>query len=73
MVNYLQVNGKYIKKAIISRESQPQNPEFRNNPENFHTCRGLNSSFLMLNTVRYLPLDVWIKAINTAIIKKWYV
>ena len=23
-------------------ESQPQNPEFRNNPENFHTCnRGL--------------------------------
>ena len=19
-------------------ESQPQNPEFRNNPENFHTC-----------------------------------
>ena len=20
-------------------ESQPQNPEFRNNPENFHPCR----------------------------------
>ena len=20
-------------------ESQPQNPEFRNNPENFHTCK----------------------------------
>ena len=22
-------------------ESQPQNPEFRNNPENFHTCSEL--------------------------------
>ena len=22
-------------------ESQPQNPEFRNNPENFHPCHGL--------------------------------
>ena len=22
----------------ISVESQPQNPEFRNNPENFHPC-----------------------------------
>ena len=21
-------------------ESQPQNPEFRNNPENFHPCNG---------------------------------
>ena len=25
-------------------ESQPQNPEFRNNPENFHPC----SPFIML-------------------------
>ena len=23
---------------IISVESQPQNPEFRNNPESFHQC-----------------------------------
>ena len=23
-------------------ESQPQNPEFRNNPENFHPCIGLS-------------------------------
>ena len=22
-------------------ESQPQNPEFRNNPENFHPCRNI--------------------------------
>ena len=22
----------------LSMESQPQNPEFRNNPENFHPC-----------------------------------
>ena len=25
--------------AIENVESQPQNPEFRNNPENFHPCR----------------------------------
>ena len=24
-------------------ESQPQNPEFRNNPENFHPCDQLSS------------------------------
>ena len=30
-------------------ESQPQNPEFRNNPENFHTC--------VLNTTALVPLD----------------
>ena len=24
--------------ADFSVESQPQNPEFRNNPENFHQC-----------------------------------
>ena len=24
--------------ADILSESQPQNPEFRNNPENFHPC-----------------------------------
>ena len=23
-------------------ESQPQNPEFRNNPENFHSCINTN-------------------------------
>ena len=30
-------------------ESQPQNPEFRNNPENFHPCfeHPKNMSFLM--------------------------
>ena len=31
-------------------ESQPQNPETRNNPENFHPC-GIN-----LNTVKHLYL-----------------
>ena len=25
-------------------ESQPQNPEFRNNPEKFHTCAVLNNN-----------------------------
>ena len=28
-------------------ESQPQNPEFRNNPENFHPCYGVMGSFLV--------------------------
>ena len=27
-------------------ESQPQNPEFRNNPENFHPCRHLKEAFM---------------------------
>ena len=26
-------------------ESQLQNPEFRNNPENFHPCRQLKEAF----------------------------
>ena len=28
-------------------ESQPQNPEFRNNPENFHPCTPLIEWFLI--------------------------
>ena len=35
-------------------ESQPQNPEFRNNPENFHPCNSIKFSLteiyhMMLN------------------------
>ena len=26
-------------------ESQPQNPEFKNNPENFHPCNKLGKSY----------------------------
>ena len=32
-------------------ESQPQNPEFRNNPENFHPCNleyGIHHSYALL-------------------------
>ena len=25
-------------------ESQPQNPEFRNNPENFHPCKYIKNN-----------------------------
>ena len=25
-------------------ESQPQNPEFRNNPDNFHPCKGAHGN-----------------------------
>ena len=28
-------------------ESQPQNPEFRNNPETFRPCTGLKSDYAM--------------------------
>ena len=33
--SYLQNSGVW---GWLSMESQPQNPEFRNNPENFHPC-----------------------------------
>ena len=33
-------------------ESQPQNPEFRNNPENFHTCKKSQSLPSNLNFFR---------------------
>ena len=32
-------------------ESQPQNPEFRNNPENFHPCIGIMSLSMSLSVV----------------------
>ena len=37
-------------------ESQPQNPEFRNNPENFHPCRYMYATGLAgnLNLVWYI-------------------
>ena len=37
-------------------ESQPQNPEFRNNPENFHPCRYMYDIGLAgnLNLVWYI-------------------
>ena len=28
-------------------ESQPQNPEFRNNPESFHPCIGLDKQKIL--------------------------
>ena len=34
-----------------SIENQPQNPEFRNNPENFHSC---TVTFFLLSTVAQL-------------------
>ena len=35
-------------------ESQPQNPEFRNNPENFHPC-----TCVILLTKPYLYFDIF--------------
>ena len=37
-------------------ESQPQNPEFRNNPENFHPCKLLRQPYMTvqkLTNTRY--------------------
>ena len=46
-------------------ESQPQNPEFRNNPENFHPCNSpfrhvqmKEKSILLSNFRRYLQLAI---------------
>ena len=36
-------------------ESQPQNPEFRNNPENFHPCVCNIKSNYRLEVFRLLP------------------
>ena len=42
---------------MVSMESQPQNPEFRNSPDNFYPCsnrtNGLSISILML--AGYVP------------------
>ena len=34
-------------KAVFFVESQPQNPEFRNNPENFHPCDFSNKTLIL--------------------------
>ena len=43
---YLQ-NSAFL--GWLSMESQPQNPEFRNNPENFHPCIVLFLSLYLLS------------------------
>ena len=35
-------------------ESQPQNPEFRNNPENFHLCDTLIRVNIIVDTAQFL-------------------
>ena len=42
-------------------ESQPQNPEFRNNPENFHPCY---KHFKMAPVWANLNMDTWLKVQN---------
>ena len=39
-------------------ESQPQNPEFRNNPENFHPCIHCNVSLKRPLVLRLLPIQL---------------
>ena len=41
-------------------ESQPQNPEFRNNPENFHPCNSgtFLSMSLQIGEVSQVPLQL---------------
>ena len=34
-------------------ESQPQNPEFRNNPENFHPCISMSQNPPVSNDMAY--------------------
>ena len=39
-----------------SVESQPQNPEFRNNPESFHPCHYLLATKFVFLTTRAITL-----------------
>ena len=38
----IQPQNAELGKIIIAVESQPQNPEFRNNPENFQPCKEIS-------------------------------
>ena len=38
MINCVKIIGKIIREGIKLCLIQPQNPEFRINPENFHPC-----------------------------------
>ena len=42
-------------------ESQPQNPEFRNNPENFHPCIIFLKSELITSNLykQFSPIECW--------------
>ena len=50
-------------------ESQPQNPEFRNNPENFHPCKystknrliKLNQCMIKEQNDTVYPVKTWIR------------
>ena len=41
-------------------ESQPQNPEFKNNPENFHPCNSV-SEFRSYKVLSYRLEEPWIE------------
>ena len=41
-------------------ESQPQNPEFRNNPENFYPCSHCDAAVILFGILgSYLFLNIW--------------
>ena len=54
-------------------ESQPQNPEFRNNPENFHPC--LKCMFMLFNILLYSQINIslWTNFIFTDHLSIWLV
>ena len=58
-------------------ESQPQNPEFRNNPENFHPCK-YGTPFVhskgqnFLNYMYYLHYYVFLSLKVALILQKQY-
>ena len=45
-------------------ESQPQNPEFRNNPENFHPCISAHWVLYCLNRESYMNDHVLLNLLN---------
>ena len=54
-------------------ESHPQNPEFRNNPENFHLC--IPASNFLVNGLPFIFLAkniILMKILNSGIILKTF-
>ena len=40
-------------------ESQPQNPEFRINPENFHPCYSVKKFVCLFDLILYVPSTIF--------------
>ena len=63
-------------------ESQPQNPEFRNNPENFHPCAHIHEIRVWMTaetkeirvwmTAETKEIQVWMTAETKLLTQQWF-